>query len=115
MLLAFASQPDEIEVLLLSVVFGNIDVESCVFSANAWLSTTSTLWEKESLTPNVPRKRCLRNVVSMFHVIDRELAWRRQHGRVEGFESLKAFRPLVAVGMEKPLADQLMMADYFRG
>lgn len=35
-------------------------------------------------------------------------------GAVEGFGSLKKFRPLVAVGPEKPLEDQLMMADYFR-
>ena len=58
--------------------------------------------------------RCLRNVVSLFHVVDRELAWRRQRGMSEGFASLKTFRPIVAVGPEKPLGDQLMMADFFR-
>lgn len=51
----------------------------------------------------------------MFHIIDQELEWRRQQGHAEGFESLRSFRPLVAVGVEKPLADQLVMADYFRG
>ena len=50
----------------------------------------------------------------MFHIIDGELAWRRYHGHPEGFGTLRSFRPLVAVGMEKPLADQLIMADYFR-
>lgn len=50
----------------------------------------------------------------MFHIIDQELEWRSQHGHPEGFETLKSFRPLVAVGMEKPLADQLIRADYFR-
>ncbi|KAI9790521.1 MAG: hypothetical protein M1816_005028 [Peltula sp. TS41687] len=85
-LLALAASPEEVEVLLLSVVFGNIDVEAC-----------------------------LRNVVTMFHIIDEELSWRRNHGLPEGFASLKSFRPLVAVGMEKPLADQLIMADYFHG
>ena len=50
----------------------------------------------------------------MFHVIDSELKWRRENGAAEGFGSLKRFRPLVAVGPEKPLEDQIMMADYFR-
>ena len=50
----------------------------------------------------------------MFHVIDKELGWRSGNGNVKGFESLRKFKPLVAVGAEKPLADQMMMADYFR-
>ena len=53
-------------------------------------------------------------MVSLFHVIERELEWRRTNGRFEGFDSLKAFRPLVAIGAQKPLMDQLVMADYFR-
>lgn len=85
-LLALAAGHDEVEVLLLSVTYGNIEVEGC-----------------------------LRNVVSLFHVVDRELAWRRQRGMSEGFASLKTFRPIVAVGPEKPLGDQLMMADFFHG
>ena len=50
----------------------------------------------------------------MFHVIDKEMQWRRKHGRLEGFGALKRFKPVVAVGAEKPLNDQMMMADYFR-
>ena len=50
----------------------------------------------------------------MLHVIEQELHWRKQHGRAEGFESLRASRPTVAVGAERPLEDQLVMADYFR-
>lgn len=57
---------------------------------------------------------CLRNVVSMFHIIQREMQWRRENGRPEGFGSLRAFRPIVAVGAEDPLEDQKMLADYFR-
>lgn len=57
---------------------------------------------------------CLRNVVSMFHVIQNELAWRRNHGLPEGFDSLRKYKPLVAVGAEGPLGEQLMLADYFR-
>lgn len=50
----------------------------------------------------------------MFHVIDKEMQWRSDNGKSQGFESMRKFKPLVAVGAEEPLADQLMMADYFR-
>ena len=50
----------------------------------------------------------------MFHVIEKELRWRRDNGRPEGFGTLKRYKPLVAVGAEKPSGDQIMMADYFR-
>lgn len=42
------------------------------------------------------------------------MRWRRDRGRPEGFDALTRHKPLVAVGAEKPLGDQLMMADYFR-
>ena len=57
---------------------------------------------------------CLRNVVSMFHILEKELAWRKAQGRPEGFETLRARKTLVAVGAEAPLAKQSIMADYFR-
>ena len=50
----------------------------------------------------------------MFHILEKELNWRKKKGRLEGFETLKASKPVVAVGAEKPLEDQLMLADYFR-
>jgi hypothetical protein len=50
----------------------------------------------------------------MFHIIERELQWRRENGKEEGFEALKKFKPIIAVGADQPLADQRMMADYFR-
>ena len=50
----------------------------------------------------------------MFHVIEKEIRWRSDNGRPQGFESLRKFKPLVAVGAETPLADQIVMADYFR-
>lgn len=52
--------------------------------------------------------------MSVFHFIEKEQEWRRERGLPEGFESLKARKPLVAVGASEPLGDQLMMADYFR-
>ncbi|KAJ5166950.1 uncharacterized protein N7482_005731 [Penicillium canariense] len=86
LLLALSAQPEDVEVLLISLTFGNIEV-----------------------------KNCLRNVVSMFHILEREIQWRREKGRPEGFGAMRAFRPVVAVGAEDPLEDQKMMADYFHG
>ena len=57
---------------------------------------------------------CLRNVVSLFHVLEQELRWRQERGSFKGFQSLKNAPPLVAVGADGPLGDQLMLADYFR-
>jgi hypothetical protein len=50
----------------------------------------------------------------MFHILEREMQWRRDNGRREGFGSLRAHRPILAVGAEDPLEDQKMLADYFR-
>lgn len=57
---------------------------------------------------------CLKNAVALFHVIEKELEWRKSNGVLEGFETLKAFKPIVAVGADHPLEDELLMADYFR-
>lgn len=50
----------------------------------------------------------------MFHILEQETQWRRENGRPEGFETMRASRPVVAVGAEDPLEDQKMLADYFR-
>ncbi|KAI9713824.1 MAG: hypothetical protein M1820_000554 [Bogoriella megaspora] len=86
LLLALSGSQDELELLLISVTFGNVEVLNC-----------------------------LRNVVSLFHTIEKELEWRKNSGRTGGFETLKKFKPKVAVGADEPLADQLLMADYFHG
>lgn len=57
---------------------------------------------------------CLRNVVSAFHVIEKELEWRKSTGKPEGFGAMKANKPIVAVGPDHPLCDEELMADYFR-
>ena len=85
MLLAFSALPEELEVLLISVTYGNIDVENC-----------------------------LRNVISLFHHVEKEIAWRKSVGRSPGFETLQKSKPLVAVGPDHPLADEILMADFFR-
>jgi hypothetical protein len=50
----------------------------------------------------------------MFHVIEKEMRWRRKNNLPEGFEALKNVKPIVAAGAEQPLGDQTMLADYFR-
>ena len=52
--------------------------------------------------------------MTLFHIIERERAWRIQHKRPEGFPSLARFRPLVAVGAEQPLEEELAIAAYYR-
>ncbi|KAL5466042.1 hypothetical protein PMIN06_000383 [Paraphaeosphaeria minitans] len=83
---------------------------------------------------NVEVQNCLRNVVTLFHYIEKEKAWRRGNGRPEGFEGLAARKPIgesyrerswvvvlmligdvVAVGAEEPLAEHMMVADFFHG
>ncbi|SMY20513.1 unnamed protein product [Zymoseptoria tritici ST99CH_1A5] len=86
MLLAFSALPEELEVLLISVTYGNIDLQNC-----------------------------LRNVVSLFRQIEKEIEFRKSQGKPLGFDTLRKTKPLVAVGPEKPLADQILMADFFHG
>lgn len=50
----------------------------------------------------------------MFHVIEKEVRWRKDHGLPEGFEMLNRTKPVVAVGAKAPLGKQTMMADYYR-
>ncbi|KAF2842132.1 nucleoside hydrolase [Patellaria atrata CBS 101060] len=86
LLLALSAKADELEVLLISLTHGNVGVQDC-----------------------------LRNIISLFHHIEKEREWRKANGRPEGFETLQACKPIVAVGADEPLADQRMMADYFHG
>ncbi|KAI1639282.1 Inosine/uridine-preferring nucleoside hydrolase domain-containing protein [Biscogniauxia mediterranea] len=85
-LLALASSPEDIEVVMISVTYGNVSLEAC-----------------------------LRNVVSLFHVLDHELEWRKSQGKPLGFEGLRTYRPIVAVGPEHALEDEMLMADDFHG
>jgi hypothetical protein len=52
--------------------------------------------------------------VALFHVIEKELEWRRTRGQLEGFETMQTSKPIVAVGADHPLEDEILMADYFR-
>ena len=73
-------------MLLISVTYGNIDLQNC-----------------------------LRNVISLFHYVDKEIAWRESVGRSLGFETLRNSKPVVvAIGPEQPLAENASMVDFFR-
>lgn len=50
----------------------------------------------------------------MLHILEREMEWRKKQGRPEGFDTLRAHKPVIAVGAQQPLDDQKMLADYFR-
>lgn len=50
----------------------------------------------------------------MFHILERELLWRRQQGLPEGFGVLKNSKPVIAVGAPEPLEKQKNLQDYFR-
>ena len=86
MLFAFSASASDLEVLLISLTYGNVDVRSC-----------------------------LRNVVAIFHILEKELAWRKSTGRAVGFEGITKFKPLVAIGADEPLQDKIESADYFHG
>ena len=61
-----------------------------------------------------PRLSCLRNVVALFHVLEKEMEWRKSKGLPEKFGNLRNFQPVVAVGAEHALEDEILMADHFR-
>jgi hypothetical protein len=98
-------------VVLVSLTFGNVEVTRYLSQcASSHISSiiNQPIWYK--LTPF----SCLRNAVSLFHIIETEMKWRQSKGKAPGFEALKAHKPLLAVGAEEPLEDQKIMADYFR-
>ncbi|KAB5551363.1 inosine-uridine preferring nucleoside hydrolase [Coniochaeta sp. 2T2.1] len=85
LLLAMSASPEELEVLLISVTYGNVELHNC-----------------------------LRNVMALFHVLEKEEAWRKSTGKAE-FGALNAYKPIVAMGAEHPLEDDALMADHFHG
>ncbi|KAL2421852.1 hypothetical protein ABEF95_008725 [Exophiala dermatitidis] len=85
-LLALSAKAEDLEVLMISLTFGNVDVRSC-----------------------------LRNAVAVFHILEKELAWRKEHGLPVGFEGITKYKPIIAIGAEEPLQDRIESADYFHG
>lgn len=56
-----------------------------------------------------------KNVVSLFYHVEKELDWRHRSGLPIGFNALRQHKPVVAVGPSRPLAEQMLMADFFHG
>lgn len=86
LLLALSASPEELEVAMISVSYGN-----------------------------VPLQNCLRNVVALFHVLEKEMEWRKSTGKSQAYGALNAFKPIVAIGAEHALEDEMLMADHFHG
>ncbi|KAI1172405.1 Inosine/uridine-preferring nucleoside hydrolase domain-containing protein [Nemania sp. FL0916] len=86
MLLALASSPEDLEVMLISVTYGNIPLEGCG-----------------------------RNTVGLFKVLEHEMQWRKAQGKPLGFDALRAYKPIVALGADHALEDEILMADGFHG
>ena len=64
---------------------------------------------------NIDLQNCLRNVISLFHYVNKEIAWRESVGRSLRFETLRSSKPVVvAIGPEQPLAENASMVDFFR-
>lgn len=86
MLLALASSAEEIELVLISVTYGNVKL-----------------------------RQCLKNVIAMFHVLDKEMEWRKATGKPLGYESLRTYKPIVAIGAEHALEEETLREDGFHG
>jgi len=60
----------------------------------------------------------LRNLITLFYHVEKEIEWRKTQGLRLGFETLRnapnGSKPVVALGPDHPLEDELLMADYFR-
>lgn len=52
--------------------------------------------------------------MALFHVLNKELQWRRSAGRPGGYKALEAHKPIVAIGPEHPLEEDDLKADFFR-
>ncbi|KAK4155499.1 Inosine/uridine-preferring nucleoside hydrolase domain-containing protein [Chaetomidium leptoderma] len=85
LLLALSASPEELEVAMISVSYGN-----------------------------VPLQKCLRNVVALFHVLEKEMAWRQSTGK-PGYNALNAYKPIVAVGAQHALENEVLVEDNFHG
>ena len=52
--------------------------------------------------------------MALFHVAEKEMTWRKSMSKPEKFETMRTFKPVVAVGADHPLEDESLMADHFR-
>lgn len=104
LLYALSCRSEDLEILLISVTFGNVDVQKSVFNPSLPVRHVFIYLSRS----------CLRNAVSMFRVIEKERQWRKDHGRLDGFDALKHAKPIIAVGADEPLGGERMKAAYYR-
>lgn len=53
--------------------------------------------------------------MALFHVLEKEMKWREETGKsTRGFGALNTHKPIVAVGPEHALEDEILAADHFR-
>ncbi len=48
-------------------------------------------------------------------MLEKEKKWRQERGQLEGFTTMEAYKPMIAVGASHPLEEEILMADYFHG
>jgi hypothetical protein len=105
MLLAFSAKPEELDILMLSLTFGNVEVQKYVSGSSDCLSFHLALVTRQppcalyngTISWRTEAKcgcSCLRNVVTLFHYIEKERAWRKANGRPAGFETLDVRKPI---------------------
>ncbi|ETS80348.1 hypothetical protein PFICI_07877 [Pestalotiopsis fici W106-1] len=86
-LVALAAPAEDVEILLLSVVWGNVNVD-----------------------------KGLRNIITVFYIAQLEMQWREAQGIPVGFQSLCAYKPIVAVGSPNALGEKTVLkTDGFHG
>ncbi|KAK3330146.1 Inosine/uridine-preferring nucleoside hydrolase domain-containing protein [Apodospora peruviana] len=107
MMLALSASPEDLELAMISVTYGNVPLQSSISNkSNNWRGSLSDTQDRPD--------SCLRNVVSLFHVLGEEMEWRKKVGKPT-YGALQAFKPIVALGAEHPLEDEILMADHFHG
>jgi hypothetical protein len=110
MLLAFSARKEELDILALTLTFGNVEVGKYVLRLSVFLSfpACGSVLRLEEIRKGGEEKRreelgrvrltdqhsCLRNVVTLFQHIEKERKWRKEHGRPAGFETLDVRKPV---------------------
>ncbi|QYT02258.1 Nucleoside hydrolase [Trichoderma simmonsii] len=54
-------------------------------------------------------------LISVVHGNVAEIEWRKSTGRSEGFEVMKSHKPIVALGADRPLQDEIATAEHIHG
>ena len=103
-LLALSAKPEELQVLLFSVVLGNTSIEKY-----------SQSMQPVKMLYLMIIHSCLRNLLSIFHQVEEESKWRVATGHFNPFsKSLMSTKPVIAIGAHQPLEEPLMLGDYYR-